>query len=1202
MANTRIMQRKSLGRVASIGSLYNAASDTFCGTTVFKSEYPNDSVKRVDNPHSEILYEYEDTFKEKFNKLDVGAELKLSVLAGLFTLEGSGKYLNDVKESHKTVKGTLIYKITSVEENLNIYRDDVRTCISTEVFSNSKNATHVVIGIKWGATIMASFEYKDTNKENKSQVEGALKCHFEKINISGEGQVDVEKRHSDIISHFSIKLLGDVVPNNKELPRSFDEARKVIAELPSYTRQYNDGKGVPIEYTLYPLSELETLLTQNVTIGSMITELGEETILRVEQVFDGLSESKQRLNDLYNDAQTIFDLIQDEVFDQISNRVKMVRRHEAKFRRELAECLVKVRSGISNINELEKKLNQFHNSVLSKNSMTKFLRQHHSVSTLAELVLILKTKRVGFLGKNSTIEHILHKYSTNETIDIFILLDNNEYIIDGNLSPVHNMFRDLYNSNEGSSVFFIANLKTCTKIKCSDCPIIQHYINGKLISTDYYEDNKVLFTSNLIKFDPLPIKLKNDPSEKTRLAILCPQNCPIIDCNWRCFRCKQYVDYGYNEHLYCGCGESNITHSKFKCNSPHHIKGYISFELNRLNDLLPSVPPQEEINILLLGETGVGKSTFINAFANYLKFDTLDNAKSGDMEVLIPSKFTITTETTDDDYVEKTIKLGNYDPNEHLEVGESSTRECKSYVFHAAENKLIRLIDTPGIGDTKGSKYDEKNFDNILWYINNYRYLNGICILLKPNDSRMNVVFKYCIQELLSHLHKNAKDNIVFCFTNVRETHYRPGNTRSLLEKQLEELKKQSKSGVEIKLNRSTMYCFDNESFRFLATIKENIQYKVSEEQSFAESWKKSVDESMRLIKYLIKPQPHVVEDTISLNNSRNTVILLSKPLAEMEHLILQNIILINEKQEEIKNSDETIEELGEKLYVSQIDLKPVKLRYPRTVCTDNKCIQIIRTKNIKKINYARICCSHCYLKFSRHNVINNKILMLCSAIKKSNGKCKFCGCSWNKHMHITYENKYIVNDVMDRKVELLISAKRSDQEKKEAIIEVHQRMDNQLRKEQEKIKEISFKFAQFLRQNAIAAYNDAYADYLDLQIKEEKIKRDANPSHYDDRVLRGLVTTKDNYLNQVETIKQAIEINDSSKPQITPEEIAELEQQLYNLPINGQTLKSLKFEAQRSQTDVFRQAENHYKPPSTSNEINFESNPLARFFGKGLL
>src|SRR4051794_25438870 len=103
MANTKIIRRKSLGRGAFIGSLYNAASDTFCGTTILKSEYSNDSIRRADIPHTEILYEYEDTYKEKFNKLDVGAELKLSVLAGLFTLEGSGKYLNDVKESLRTI-------------------------------------------------------------------------------------------------------------------------------------------------------------------------------------------------------------------------------------------------------------------------------------------------------------------------------------------------------------------------------------------------------------------------------------------------------------------------------------------------------------------------------------------------------------------------------------------------------------------------------------------------------------------------------------------------------------------------------------------------------------------------------------------------------------------------------------------------------------------------------------------------------------------------------------------------------------------------------------------------------------------------------------------------------------------------------------------------------------------------------------------
>jgi GTPase SAR1 family protein len=1191
MANT--IRRKSLGRSAFIGSLYNAASDTFCGTTIFRSECPNDSVRSADIPHAEILYEYKDTYKEKFNKLDVEAELKLSVLAGLFTLGGSGKYLNDVKDSLRSVKGTLIYKMTSVEENWDIHRDDIKSCISTDGFSNNQNATHVVIGIKWGAAIMASFECKDTNEENKSQVEGALKCHFEKITISGEGDVNVEEEGHSNISHFSIKLLGDVVPNNKELPQSFDEAKKVIAELPLYTKQYNGGKGVQIEYTLYPLSELAKLLTQNVTIDNMITELSEETVLRVEQVFDGLSESKQKLNDLYDDAQSISDLIPDKDFDQISSRVKEVGINEAKFRHELADCLVKVRSGKCNFGELENKLKIFQEGNLSKASIMKFIQQHRLVSTLAELVLILKAKKVEYLGKNSTIEHILNKYSTN---DVYILFDSDDkYVIDGNSSPVHSVFRDLYNSDEGSSKFFIVNLKICTQIECLNYPTIQHYINGKLSSNNFYDDNMVLFTSNLVKFHPVPnIKPKNDPSEKTRLVVPCPQDCPTIDCNWRCFRCKQNVEYGYNQHLYCECGESNIAHSKFKCSSPHHTKGYTPFDSNKLDDLLPLAPPQEEINILLLGETGVGKSTFINSFANYLKFNTLNNAKYGDMEVLIPSEFTI----TDENYETTTIRLGNYDLNEQLDVGESSTRECKSYVFHSAENKLVRLIDTPGIGDTKGC--DKKNFENILWYINYYRYLNGICILLKPNNARLNVVFKYCIQELLSHLHKNAKDNIVFCFTNARQTHYRPGDTLPPLKKQLEDLKRQSKSGVEIKVHKDTMYCFDSESFRFLAAIKKNIKFPDSEEQSFAESWERSVNESLRLIEYLVKRQPHAVEDTLSLNNSRSIVILLSKPLAEIERLIQQNIILIKEKQEEINNSDKTIEELRGKLYVPQMDIVPVKLGYPRTVCTNSNCVKISPvSNNVKTIDYVKHCCSHCLLRFSRYNVVNNRVLMFCSAIKLKNGKCKVCGCKWNEHMHITYENKYIVSDIVDKNIELQISEQRSDQETKRAIIEEHQRRDDQLRKEQEKIKEISLKFAQFLRQNAIAAFNDAYADYLDLFIKGEKIKRNANPSHYDDRVLRGLETTRDTYLKQVEIIKQAIENNDSSKPPITPEEITELEQQLYNLPINGQTIKRLKDETERSQTDVFRYTENHYMP-STSNKGNFKSNPFAKIFGKG--
>lgn len=49
----------------------------------------------------------------------------------------------------------------------------------------------------------------------------------------------------------------------------------------------------------------------------------------------------------------------------------------------------------------------------------------------------------------------------------------------------------------------------------------------------------------------------------------------------------------------------------------------------------------EEINILLLGESGVGKSTFINSFANYMKHENFEDVQQNNLRVLIPARFHI---------------------------------------------------------------------------------------------------------------------------------------------------------------------------------------------------------------------------------------------------------------------------------------------------------------------------------------------------------------------------------------------------------------------------------------------------------------------------------------------------------------------------------------------------------------------------------
>ncbi|CAG8789652.1 9112_t:CDS:1 [Cetraspora pellucida] len=1055
-ASENIIQRKALGRAAEIGLLYDVTREIFCGPSIFKKEPPLGIIKRIDIPHTDLKYEYEDSYKEKFSMLDVEAQLRISVLSGLFTLEGSGKYLSNTKNGFKSVKGSLIYKLSSVEENLNINHSDILTCFSMDALG-VPGATHVVTGIKWGSTMVASFEHKNVNEKNVSQVSGILKANLEKLSpyipVSGETLLNVEKERSDIIDHFSIKIFGDVVPDDKSLPQSFDDAKKIMAELPSYIKKYNNGKGVPIELKLYPLSKLARQLKQNITINYMIVELNEQTILRIERVFDDFLKSKKKLNDLYNDAQLISDHIPNDTFDEIEKYVRHIEIEETNIRKELADCLVEVRSGKSDISEIEQYICKFHD-MLSKDSILAFIKKYKTVDEKASLMLTLKTKNVEYIKKDETINYILQ---INQDIEIYILLDNDEYIVGGNSSPEYIRFQDLYkDSNNILCKFFIAELKICTRIKGPGYPVILHYINGRPANDNYYFDD-------------------------------------------------------------------------------------------------------EEINILLLGETGVGKSTFINAFANYLIFESLEQARSGNMKVLIPSKFII----TDSNYDEKTIAIGENDQNEQFEnIGTSATQGCKCYVFHAA-NKAIKLIDTPGIGDTRGIDQDAKNFENILTHISHYRHLNGICILLKPNNARLSLVFKYCILALLTHLARSAKDNIVFCFTNSRGTFYRPGDTLTPLRKYLNDL--YNVSGVEIKVQRDTTYCFDNESFRFLAAIKNNVQFE-DEIKTFANSWEESVKESRRLLRHITSRSPHKVKDTLSLNNARRLVKLLIKPLEDIQPRIESYINYLGDIELELEKSNKAIEDLK----MTKFDIEMVKSS--RTIC--NMCTEDIQTDNNIQRKCNKICCDNCRVKFA------SKFSILFCSVIGINGICKICGCSWKLHIHTAKLAKK--KCLASSGLELQINENKNKAAIRQVLIDDYQESVKDMLEESDKIIKIKRKFILFLKQNSIAIINDTVEGYLEYFINLEKNNQNSQANErikmYEEQKTEAIKENRWIYEGSEN------EQNEQNEYLISLNDINELEKILYSLPICGPILYEEKLRQEYNQENEFRYAENHYNVPENTN------------------
>ncbi|CAF4343230.1 unnamed protein product [Rotaria sp. Silwood2] len=299
------------------------------------------------------------------------------------------------------------------------------------------------------------------------------------------------------------------------------------------------------------------------------------------------------------------------------------------------------------------------------------------------------------------------------------------------------------------------------------------------------------------------------------------------------------------------------------------------------DDKSTSLPPIE-INVLLMGETGVGKSTFINAFVNYLKFEKLQQAEQGEPIVLIPVSFLITIGEHFNEFI---VKFGDVDQNENYEQqGQSVTQQCKSYVFNLNDRLCLRLIDTPGIGDTRGINQDVKNINHILTYINNLSHLNAICLLLKPNASRLNILFRSCVKQLLTYLTPIGYNNIIFCFTNSRATFYAPGDTGSLLRKMLND-----EHLDNIPFKKDNTFCFDSESFRYLAARKCNIDFDDYQQQECLNSWNTSVKESVRLLKHIQTCKPYNLGDWMSPRRTILEISMLARPLMETLRLLIYN-------------------------------------------------------------------------------------------------------------------------------------------------------------------------------------------------------------------------------------------------------------------------------------------------------------------------
>lgn len=99
---------------------------------------------------------------------------------------------------------------------------------------------------------------------------------------------------------------------------------------------------------------------------------------------------------------------------------------------------------------------------------------------------------------------------------------------------------------------------------------------------------------------------------------------------------------------------------------------------------------------------------------------------------------------------------------------QSQTNSAKVYEFTSRNGFTVRILDTPGLADTRGISQDELHKASIAKAIQEHIVtVNGVLILANGTVPRLGAATDYALSVLSSIFPRTLADNIAIMFTNV---------------------------------------------------------------------------------------------------------------------------------------------------------------------------------------------------------------------------------------------------------------------------------------------------------------------------------------------------------------------------------------------------------------------------------------------------
>ncbi|KAE9547331.1 hypothetical protein FO519_009458 [Halicephalobus sp. NKZ332] len=402
---------------------------------------------------------------------------------------------------------------------------------------------------------------------------------------------------------------------------------------------------------------------------------------------------------------------------------------------------------------------------------------------------------------------------------------------------------------------------------------------------------------------------KDIPSPKDREKRIKPRRfhkkfkvrCPWVNCfatplTWHCAHCGNELEVFEEEnevYFSCHCGDRKMTDFYGKCSHDDHpeiaipftedLKKLINFEDNQ----------REQRTIILLGESGAGKSTSINNLITTVHYDTWNEAKEGECINAVP--------------LWRTIMNGTGDAVERKEY-------------------LIMVVDTAGNNDAADSKVvEEKNQLNIVEQIVFLGSFNMICFFFKCGGQRIHEKMPHTMVSMKNILTQGFNTHTSFLQTSSAS--FNADDTETTIIKLVEKL--------NLKFNTiDNIYPVNNEPY--LAILNQKL-YKdrpdiLKKYRDQTHLYGISAESFRALIKKAIENEEFVAEDQgvqvarikIYARQDMETIFKKALELAELIEKQSQDLNLNEEEKERIR-IDEQIRKNGKEFYENKKSQNPKK-------------------------------------------------------------------------------------------------------------------------------------------------------------------------------------------------------------------------------------------------------------------------------------